>query len=331
MKAITYTDYGAAADVLQLVELPTPDCGPGEVLVALAYSSVNPSDVKARLGTRADAPKPPFPAVIPHSDGAGRIVAVGDGVDAARIGQRVWIWNGQWKRLHGTCATHICLPAAQAVALPEPVSMEDGASLGIPGLTATQALFCGGDVAGKTVLVQGGAGSVGGLAVQLAAWGGAHVIATGRAADHARITGFGAHAVCDYAADDLATAILAANDGRPVDHIVEVEYGLNADVDAAVIAENGRIAAYGSAQNLRPEMPFYGLMFKAVTLQMLLIYILPEAERTAAITRLHQALSEGAVTVPVDGTYTLSESAAAQAAVEAGRRAGATLIDVTTG
>ena len=207
MHAITYSRFGPAADVLSLSELPTPDPGPGEVLVEVSHSGVNPSDVKARAGARPGVTKPPFDLIIPHSDGAGRIVAVGDGVDSARKGQPVWLWNGQWQRPFGTAASHITMPAAQAVPLPEAVSPEVGATLGIPGLTAAHAVFGGGDITGQTVLIQGGAGTVGYLAVQLARWGGAQVSATARGAGLERCTQAGAHHVVDFGANDVADRI----------------------------------------------------------------------------------------------------------------------------
>ncbi|MEL6883612.1 MAG: NADPH:quinone reductase [Pseudomonadota bacterium] len=328
MRAISYSRFGPAADVLTLSDMKTPDPGRGQVLVELHWSGVNPSDVKARAGSRPGVTEPPFPTIVPHSDGAGIIVAVGDAVSADRVGQAVWIWNGQWQRPFGTAATHICLPADQAVPLPEGVSMQTGASLGIPGLTAAQAVFGGGDVAGKTVLVQGGAGNVGYLAVQLARWGGARVIATARGEGADRARAAGADAVIDYGTDTLAEDILHANDGQPVDRIFEVEYGLNAATDAEVIAANGTIAAYGSAQNMVPKIPFGPMLFKAVTLDILLIYILPPAERAAAITRLHDALMAGALACPVARTFALDECAAAHGAVERGGRAGAILVEV---
>ena len=178
MRAVWYERFGPAADVLETGEADTPSAGPGEVLVRVAFSGVNPSDAKARAGSRPGVTKPPFPRIIPHSDGSGVIEAVGEGVDAARVGQRVWLWNGQWQRPFGTAAEYIALPEAQAVPLPEGVSLEAGATLGIPGLTAAQTVFGGGDVAGQTLLVSGGAGAVGHNAVQLAKSGGATVIAT---------------------------------------------------------------------------------------------------------------------------------------------------------
>ena len=326
MRAITYSDFGTAQDVLELRDLPDAPPGPGEVQVRLALSGVNPSDVKSRMG-RPGLAKPAFPLIVPHSDGAGDIIAVGAGVDHARIGTRVWIWNGQWQRGFGTAATHITLPQEQAVPLPDSVGYDVGASMGIPGLTACHAVFCGGEVRGKTLLVQGGAGTVGYLAVQLAKWGGATVIATCSARDHDRVKNAGADHVFDYRSDTLAEAILETNNGAPVDMVVEVELGSNIDLDAEVIAPNGRIAIYGSAKNLTPTLPFFPLLFKAVTLDIILIYLLEKPARDAAIERLHAALADNALHCPTQEIYPLADTAKAHEAVEGGARAGAILID----
>lgn len=328
MQAISYTRFGPAADVLEHVTLPTPTPQAGEVLVELAVSGVNPSDVKARSGSRPGVTKPAFDRVVPHSDGAGTIVAVGDGVAAQRVGTRVWIWNGHWQRPFGTAATHICLPAAQAVPLPDGVSFETGASLGIPGLTACHAVFGGDDICGKTLLVQGGAGTVGLLAVQLAKWAGARVIATTSRARMAAAQTAGADVVLDYTTADLSDQIMSANDGKFIDRIIEVEFGLNMATDAEVIAPNGTIAAYGSAQSMTPELCFGPLLFKAATIDVLLIYLLPQPQRNAAIKRLHDALNRGALICPVESTFSLTECAKAHETVEAAGRDGAILVDV---
>ncbi|MGJ8617855.1 MAG: NADPH:quinone reductase [Sulfitobacter sp.] len=330
MHAITYDTFGNARDVLRLQDIPSTEPKAGEVRVKLALSGVNPSDVKARAGTRPGVTKPPFPFIIPHSDGAGEIEAVGAGVDKARVGQRVWIWNGQWQRSHGTAASHITLPAHQAVPLPKEVSFEVGASLGIPGLTACHAVFGAGGVAGETVLIQGGAGTVGLLAVQLAKWGGARVITTCSEKDRAHVMAAGADVAFAYDTSDLPDQILAANDGKLIDTIVEVEFGANIETDTAVVAPNGRIAAYGSAKQMQPALPFYPLLFKAVTIDIMLIYLLPGAQRDAAITRLHHALQDGALDCPVETVFALADTAQAHEAVEAGARNGAILIDCQT-
>ena len=326
MKAVVYQEFGAASDVLRLDDMETPVAGPGEVLVRVAFSGVNPSDVKARSGTRPGVTKPAFPVIIPHSDGSGVIEAVGEGVDPSRVGERVWIWNGQWQRALGTCSEYIALPASQAVALPDGVSLESGAVLGIPGLTAAHCVFGGGAVTGKTVLISGGAGTVGYLAVQLAKWGGAKVIATGSPRDFDRMTAAGADHVVDYRSETLAADILAANGGACLDMAVEVEFGVNVGLLAEVMAENARVAIYGSAKNMAPEIPFGPLLFKALTLDIVLIYILPEAPRAEAISQLHAALTEDALDLPIAHVFPPQEAAQAHEAVEAGGRAGAVLV-----
>ena len=166
MRAAFYTEHGSAREVLEVGERPTPEPGPGEVRVRLRTSGVNPSDWKSRRGGGGRTLAAPL--VIPHSDGAGDIDAVGAGVGSSRIGERVWIWNGQWKRPFGTAAQYIALPSAQAVALPENVDYESGACLGIPALTALQAVRLAQVQRESVVLVSGGAGAVGHYAVQFA-------------------------------------------------------------------------------------------------------------------------------------------------------------------
>lgn len=326
LQAISYTELGAARNVLVATDLAQPPIGADEVRVALRFSGVNPSDVKSRAG-RPGMARPAFERIIPHSDGAGVIEAVGDRVDPARVGQRVWIWNGQWQRPFGTAASHVTLPADMAVPLPDAVSFETGAILGIPGLTAAEAVFGGGGVEGQTLLIQGGGGTVGYLAVQLARWGGARVIATCGAKDMARVRDAGADVVLDYSASDLAEQILQANGGQPIGRIVEVEFGANIAVDAQVVAPNGVLAVYGSAKDMTPEIPFLPLLFKAVTIDILLIYLLPKAKRDVLIDRLHQALLDGGLVCPVSQIYPLQQAIEAHEAVEAGQRAGAILLD----
>ncbi|MDQ2094586.1 NADPH:quinone reductase [Rhodalgimonas zhirmunskyi] len=327
MRAITYTDFGPATDVLHPEDLPTPNPAPGEVLVRLHRSGVNPSDTKSRSG-RPGLTKPAFDRIIPHSDGAGVIEAVGDGVDGARMGERVWIWNGQWQRPFGTCATHITLPAAQAVTLPEGVDFSTGATLGIPGLTAAQVVLGGGDVAGKTLLISGGGGSVAHLAIQLAKWKGARVIATaspGKSTQDALAAG--AEQVIDYRSETLAQDILDASNGAPIERAIEGEFGANIDLLSEVMAPLGTIAAYGSAIELAPKFPFFQALFKALKIDITLIYILPLEERLKRIAQLHEALSAGALHSRIHATYPLEETAAAHRAVEQAGRHGAILID----
>lgn len=326
MKAIGYSAFGPASDVLNVHDIPTPSPAEGEVLVRLTYSGVNPSDVKARSGSRPGVTKPAYPLIVPHSDGAGVIEAVGGGVDPSRIGKRVWIWNGQWQRAFGTCAEFIAVPSAQAVDLPDNVSDQIGAVLGIPGLTAVHSVLGAGPVAGKTILISGGAGMVGHLAVQVAKASGAKVIATASAANAQLVMDSGADCVLDYRSENLADEVRTANDGDLIDHAVEVEFGTNADILAEVMAPNSRIVAYGSAQAMRPEIPFYPLMFKAITLEMALIYLLTSQQRTTAINHLSELLARDALDPRLDAPFEMSEVAKAHQSVEDNTRTGAVLV-----
>lgn len=331
MRAITYSRFGPAADVLSLTNMPTPSPAAGEVLVRLAISGVNPSDAKARAGARPGVTKPAFDQIVPNSDGAGVIEAVGDGVDSGRIGQRVWIWNGQWQRAFGTAAEYIALPAAQAVPLPDGISFDLGATLGIPGLTAAHTVFDGGDIAGQTLLISGGAGAVGHNAVQLAKSGGATVIATCSPGAAQRVRDAGADHVLDYADPDLAAQITEATGGAGIDRAVEVEFGVNAALLAEVMVPNGTIATYGSFLDMKPQLPFGAYLFKALKIDIALIYILPKPARNAAIARLHAALADGSLTPAIHATYPLGECAQAHDAVMTPGRAGAVLLEIDQG
>lgn len=328
MRAATYSKFGPAAEVISITDLPDPSPGPGDVRVAIAYSGVNPSDVKARAGSRPGVTKPSFPLICPHSDGAGTITDAGEGVDSTRIGEKVWIWNGQWQRPFGTAAEAIVIPSDQAVALPRNASFETGASLGIPGLTAAHVVFGGTCVKDKTILIHGGNGSVGHLAVQLARWGGARVITTSSPDGFERARAAGADVALDYRSGSLSQDILNAADGAPIERIVDVEFGENVTVNAQVIAPSGTIAVYGSAKNMTPEIPFGTLLFKAAKIDIALIYILPPPARHAAIERLNAALHAGALSCPVGEIFRLAETARAHELVETGHREGSVLLDL---
>lgn len=320
MKAVWYEKLGEPSEVLTYGEMQRPEPQFGEVLVKIHASSVNPSDVKMRAGTRGGGTDMPFSRIIPHSDGAGVIEAVGEGADKNRIGERVWISNGQWQRALGTAAEYIAIDANLVAPLPDEVSFEVGASLGIPVVTANHAIFADGNVDGLTVLVSGGAGTVGSLAVQFARTGGAKVIATAMGEhdmEKAKIAG--AQHVFDFRDEALAEKILAANQGRPVDRIIELEFGANIETDAKVIAPRGTIVSYGSAVVMKPELPFYSLMFKGVKIQLLLVYLLTNEERQAAAARVNKALIERKIDVPIHSSYPLEECAKAHQTVENGR------------
>jgi NADPH2:quinone reductase len=263
MKAWHYDKTGPAADVLTCSELPTPQPGPGEVRVRLAWSGVNPSDVKSRGGTRPM----PFARVIPHSDGSGTIDAVGPGVETRRLGERVWLWNAAWGRAAGTAAEYCCLPSAQAVPLPEAASGEAGACMGIPGLTAMHAVLMDGGVAGKRVLVAGGAGAVGHYAVQLASrFGAAQVISTVSSAHKARLAReAGADHVIDYKTEPVVERVAELTQGRGVDRVIELDLATNGGIDLELLRRGGEIVVYGSSP--KPlDLTFYTMLSKNIQL-----------------------------------------------------------------
>ncbi|MEO0399736.1 MAG: NADPH:quinone reductase [Pseudomonadota bacterium] len=326
MKAAWFEKIGAAEDVIKVGERETPKPGPGEVRVKVATSGVNPSDVKTRAGARGPLL---FPFIVPHSDGAGVVDAVGQGVDSARVGERVWIWNGAWKRQFGTCAEHICVPDAQAPVLPSGVAFDAGACLGIPAATACYGVFCDGAVDGQTVLVTGGAGAVGRYAVQLAKWGGAQVIATvssDEKAAHAEAAG--ADHIVNYKVGNTSEAILDAAGGKNIDRIVEVEFGGNLAVSNQVLAPGGVIATYGSMGDPTPSLPFYEMMFNTTTIKPFLIYLIEGAARTRITDLVNRALTDGALSHVVAATYALEGAVAAHQRVESGDVVGNVVITV---
>ncbi len=317
MHAAWYERQGSAAEVLQVGEMAAPDPGAGEVRVRVSLSGVNPGDTKKRRGWLGSAM--PFPRVVPHSDGAGVIDAVGVGVDPARVGQRVWLYGAQSYRPFGTAAQLTVVPTEQAVELPDEVSDETGACLGIPGITAHRAVFSDGPVSGRTVLVQGVLGGVGSLASQLAAWGGATVIGTvTRTSDLERID----PAVGDTVALDQPQPAEAIRAHAPqgVDRIIEVAFSENADLDAAVAANDGVIAAYATRRD-RPEFPFWPMLFANLTIRLFGSDDFPREAKRQAAAELTAAASEGAVRIPTGDPLPLDHIAEAHDLVDAGTRA----------
>jgi NADPH2:quinone reductase len=329
MKAVWYENVGPARAVLQYGERQTPTPGPGEVLVRLRASGVNPSDVKARAGLRGGKSSMAYPRIIPHSDGAGIIEKLGGPSSRFTPGDRVWIANAQWRRAWGTAAEFLVIDESLAFPLPDPVPFEVGAALGIPALTACHAVTGYGSVEGKVVLVSGGAGTVGSLAVQFARQSGAFVVASGSVADREQILRLGAHAFVDYRSARLVEEVLRATDGRSLDHVVEVEFGDNIQAVAELLSERSTVVAYGSAKTQKPELPFYTLMFKGVRLELLLVYLLTNQERVSAAARINQLLSSGALDVAVSTVIPLEECARAHEIVESGNRSGAVILQTS--
>lgn len=325
MKAITYRGFGPAADVLELVDLPTPEPGAGEVLIRVHASGINPSDVKLRGGARPGAVMQ-FPVITPHSDGAGVIEAVGEGVDPDRAGERVWIWNGQWQRASGTAAEYIALPSEQAVHLPDTTSFAEGACFGIPAMTAWYALYCDGPITDKTILVTGGAGTVGRYACQMAALGGARVITTVSSKEKAAHSG--APEWVNYRTQDLAQAVMDLTNGAGVDRIVEVDFAANQPASLSLIRPGGTIASYASASQMKPELDFYGFMFKNIRLHMLIVYQLDANARRRGEAQLGTWLEQNALSHAVVPAGGLRDAATAHQMVEAGQKLGTVVMEL---
>jgi NADPH2:quinone reductase len=323
MQAVWYDANGVAGDVLVPGEMPIPTPDAGEVLVRLHASGVNPSDVKARAGSRPMA----FPRVIPHSDGAGTVEAVGPGIDPSMVGARVFVRNGQWRRACGTAAQFIAIDAGCVHPLPENVGFEIGAALGIPALTAAYAVLKDGPVDGQTVLIHGGGGTVARLAVQIAVDSGAAVIATtGDMARAGRISDAGAATVIDYRNPDLVSAVKAAAGTAEVTRIIDPECGSNIATSIDILAEKGIIVGYGSVLAPVPELPFPKMMFKNITLSSILVYLLEAEEAAAYAAIVGDMLERQVLDVPVQEILPLHEAARAHQLVEAGNRSGAVLL-----
>lgn len=313
MLAAVYRRRGSAADVLTVEEIETPEPGPGEVRVRVAVSGVNPTDWKSRsAGGEITAG-----FQVPNQDGAGVVDAVGPGVDPARVGERVWVYLAAWMNPYGTAAGYTVVPAERAVRLPEGISFDLAASLGVPVMTAHRCLFADGPVDGRVVLVAGGAGAVGHYAIQLARAAGARVIATVSGPEKAAIArAAGAHYVVNYRHGDPAAEIRAvAPDG--VDRIVEVALAANLDLDLAVAAPNAVIVTY-AAEPTNPALPVRELMTRNLVLRFVLLYTVPPEALQQAAQDITTALAGGILSELPMHRYRLDDIAAAHDAVEGG-------------
>jgi NADPH:quinone reductase len=319
MKAAHYSSKGSAVDVLSVGEEPDPTPGSGEVLVRIAHSGVNPSDVKSRSGVTS--PSMEFARVIPHSDGAGVIEAVGAGVSKQWIGQRVWTINGQWRRPFGTAAELIALPESQVAPLPDNLSTETGASLGIPLLTAWYAVHICGGLLGKIVLVYGATGAVGGYATQLAALSGARVIGVAGSAEKCRhASRLGAEWVINRNEQDVVASVREITAGKGVDAIIEVDASANATRYGDLLKFGGDVIIYGSGAGLI-EVPFRAMIVGFANLRFFIVYNLPLPVRKFAIDVLTPLLERGALEHARVEVFSLSDIAKAHERVESGANA----------
>lgn len=326
MRAAWYTVTGPARDVFTLGEMAAPEPGPGEVRVRLETSGVNPSDTKTRAG--ATGRNTGHRRVIPHSDGAGVIDMLGDGVPGDRLGRRVWVHNAQFMRPFGTAAEYVALPEQLTVTLPEKTDFAAGACLGIPVLTAYHAVAGDDPVAGRAVLVCGGAGAVGHYAVQIAKLKGATVIATvssDEKAAHAR--GAGADHTINYRTDDVALRLMDITAGRGADRIVDVDTTVNARLLPHLIAPSGTIASYG-AKNATATIPVRDLRNKNVTMRFILVYALSRKQFATTIADVTSLLAAGRLKHTIAQRFPLAEIAAAHEAVESGSVVGNVVLDI---
>jgi len=313
MKAAIYRSTGAARDVLRVEDVDRPEPGPGEVLVRVRASGINPTDVKARSGA---VPRPVDGFQIPHHDGAGVIEAVGPGVDPARAGQRVWLWFAAHGSRWGTAAEWTVVPSRQAVLLPEGASFELGASLGVPAMTAHRCLSADGPVTGETVLVAGGAGAVGHFAIELAKYAEARVVTTVSGPEKAALAAkAGADLVVNYRDPDVIDQIKAFT--PVVDRVAEVALGANLRLDLALAGPSTVVVSY-AADGPDPVIPVRACMTANVVLRFILVYGVPSQALDAAITDITAALTAGALTELPVHRFPLSEITAAHEAAESG-------------
>ncbi|MBV9161107.1 MAG: NADPH:quinone reductase [Pseudonocardiales bacterium] len=322
MRAARYQQTGPAAKVLEVVDVDRPEPGPGEVRVALVVSGVNPTDWKSRSGATGT---PPTGWQIPHHDGAGTIDAVGPGVEPSRMGERVWVWLAAANRPWGTAAEWTVVPSSQAVALPDGVSFDLGAMLGVPAMTAHRCLFADGPLEGMTVLVAGGAGAVGHFAIELAKHAGAKVIATVSSEEKAQLArAASADAVVNYRGRDTLSQIRAVT--PTMDRIVEVAFGANTDLDLSVSGPGTVISVYAT-ETADPILPLRRCMAANLLLRFVLLYGVPQPTLEAAAADITAALRGGALSPLPVHRFSLDQVAAAHDAVEAGV-VGKVLIDL---
>jgi len=315
MQAVYYERNGAAREVLKAGEVQTPRPGPGEVRVKLATSGVNPSDVKSRQGSTR---KIAFSRVVPHSDGAGVIDDVGEGVPKSRIGERIWVWNGQWKRAFGTAAEFIALPAEQAVKLPDSIGFEAGACLGIPAMTAVHAVTLADPTEHTNLLVSGGAGAVSQYVIQFAKARGANVITTVSSPEKAKAAReAGADHIIDYKRENVGERVMQITDKRGVDAAIEMDLAANAKLIPNVLRPKGSVIVYGTG----PEalLPAAFCLVNSIRLQFFLVYELAAKEREFAVEAINAALMAGTLLNRVrQPTFPLADIVAAHEAVERG-------------
>ena len=324
MKAVWYEKQGSAREVLNYGDMPTPQAGSGEVRIKLEASAVNPFDTYRRAGT-ADPME--YPRVIVNSDGAGIVDQIGPGAKRFNLGDRVWLYNGQRNgRAFGTAAEYIALDENLVTLLPDDVSFAEGATLGVPGMTAWVCLFHAGPIEGQTVLVTGGAGAVGHYGIQLAKWGGARVITTVSSPQKAKIASTaGADLVIDYQKEDVAERVRKFSP-KGVDRIVEVDFGGNIATTEQILARFSTVAVYASKGNLKPQVTVRVMTSKNVTIYCMQLPLTPMSLQRKAQAGVAEWLAAGRRIHMVAAQFPLKETVEAHLAVEAGTKLGTVIV-----
>ena len=327
MKACWFEAFGAAQEVLQQGDWPTPEPDPGEVIVQLHTTGVNPSDVKKRAGAFPDLLE--AGPVIPHSDGAGVVTAVGEGVPLSRVGERVFVYQAQYGRQLGTAAKYVALCSARAPALPDNASFEVGACVGIPIMTAHRCVFADGPVADRLILVTGGAGRVGYYAIQWAHRAGARVIATAsNEQDATACREAGAEAVVNHREPGWGQAVLDLTGGQKIDRVIEVEFGANLPELLKCVRIGATIATYSSTVVPEPALPFRTMMFMDLSVRMVIVYAMPEEAKAKAVADTQAALTEDDLQHRIAETLPFGQMAKAHEIIEEGSVRGCVVVTI---
>ncbi len=327
MKAVWFDEFGAAADVLQYGEQPTPELSANDVLVRIVTSGVNPSDVKKRAGAFADLLDGGL--VIPHSDGAGVIEAVGSNVSNRQPGDRVWIYQAQYARRFGTAAQYVVVNEERAPLLPSNAEYGVGACLGIPAMTAHRCVFSNGNVDGQTILVTGGAGRVGYYAIQWASEAGATVVATAsNDADEKVCREAGAIALVNHRDPNWSVDAVSASNGKKFSRVIDVEFGANLPQVLDLIQTSGRIISYASMTEPQPQLPFLRMMYLDLTVQLVIVYAMPEEAKRQAVADIEQFLHQGRLQHRIAARYPLADAVKAHEKIEQGKCRGCVILDI---
>ncbi|GAP98522.1 quinone oxidoreductase [Leptolyngbya sp. NIES-2104] len=329
MRAAWYEQLGAAKTVLTISEVDLPELGSGQVRVKVVTSGVNPSDVKQRIGWGGLTMR--FPRVIPHNDGSGVIVEVGEGVSRDRIGERVWIYEATLPKGLGTAAEFVTVLSENAIALPDSTSFAEGACLGVPAMTAHHCVFKDGDVTGKTILVTGGAGAVGTYAIQLAKWGNATVITTVSSEKKAEIAkAMGADHVINYKTEDVSAVVKQITNGKGIDRVIEVDFAANLETNLKILKRDGVIATYATDSQATPQVPIYSLIYKNLTVHYVLVYAMSKFAHEQAAIDITTCLQAGVLKHQIAERFPLDRIAEAHELMESGTAIGNIIVEVSS-